>query len=40
MTQDRYANPSVLFLSHGQFNQLGSANSKIAPAVLLPLMAK
>jgi len=36
-----YANPSVSSLPHhDQFNQLGLPNGKIAPLVLLTLMAK
>jgi len=35
-----YANPSVSSLPHDQFNQSGSPNGKVAPAVLLPLDGK
>jgi len=40
MQQGRCANVSTPSLSRDQFNQSGSANGKIAPAMLLPLTAK
>jgi len=40
MLDGPYADPSVSSLSLVQFNQSDSANGKITPAVLLPLMVK
>jgi len=38
--QELYANPSASALSLDQSNKLDAPNGKIAPAVLLSLMAK
>jgi len=40
MSQEPRANPSVSSLLLGQSNLSHSSNSKIAPAMRLPLMAK
>jgi len=40
MLHGTFANPCISSLSLDQSNQTDSPNSKITPAVLLPLMAK